>query len=282
MSHSMSGLNWANDNTLLFDDIRVELCVPPELYERQSQPGHFILGKSKFMIDEMMEVIGQTQVRNIVDIGVYKGGSVVLFNELFRPSHLLAIDFNPNTPSPLIDYVGSNRRSEHITIAPGVNQADKIRLMQLKNMVFGDDKIDLVVDDASHFFFETRESFRVLFPQLRPGGIYIIEDWGWAHWQGENWQRDQGGDYFRNKPPLTNLLIELMLVAATSPNIVRKITLNGTVAYIERGDQELEEDFEISAHYQNRGRKVPLIDISYPGQNGGIRTPQIQNPYRWG
>jgi len=54
---------------------------------------------------------------------------------------------------------------------------------------FGSDSVDLVIDDASHFLFETRESFRFLFPRLRPGGIYIIADWGWAHWPEDYWQK---------------------------------------------------------------------------------------------
>lgn len=40
--------------------------------------------------------------------------------------------------------------------------------------------MDLVVDDASHFYEQTKTSFQTLFPLVRPGGMYIIEDWGWS------------------------------------------------------------------------------------------------------
>ena len=43
------------------------------------------------------------------------------------------------------------------------------------------DELDLVVDDASHTYEETKTSFELLFPLLSPGGIYVIEDWSWAH-----------------------------------------------------------------------------------------------------
>jgi hypothetical protein len=42
--------------------------------------------------------------------------------------------------------------------------------------------LDLVIDDASHIYGPTKASFQALFPLLRPGGLYLIEDWAWAHW----------------------------------------------------------------------------------------------------
>ena len=41
--------------------------------------------------------------------------------------------------------------------------------------------IDLVIDDASHRLAETRSSFESLFPHVRPGGLFIIEDWRCDH-----------------------------------------------------------------------------------------------------
>ncbi len=35
---------------------------------------------------------------------------------------------------------------------------------------------DIIIDDASHVNTMTIESFRILFPLLKPGGIYVIED----------------------------------------------------------------------------------------------------------
>ena len=44
-----------------------------------------------------------------------------------------------------------------------------------------DRAIDLVIDDASHVYEPTLASFETLFPHLRPGGLYIIEDWQWSY-----------------------------------------------------------------------------------------------------
>ena len=45
------------------------------------------------------------------------------------------------------------------------------------------------VDDASHFYFESRATLNLALPYMRPDGLYVIEDWGWAHWPGDVWQK---------------------------------------------------------------------------------------------
>ncbi len=255
-------LPWQGDTLLNFDGTKIELCIPPELQLRQSADDHFILGKSKYMIDEMMQVIGDRPMETIVDLGVYKGGSVVFFNEVFRPWRLMAVDFNPAVPQALVKYLERQSPPAGVRLKLGVNQADRGALSMLLEKTFQGRPLDLVVDDASHFYFETRESFRALFPHVRPGGFYIIEDWGWAHWPGDYWQANRGGDYFAAKPPLSNLLLEIMLLSASRPGIVSKILINGTVAYVERGPDKIEAGFELSAHYLNRGDPIQMIGMS--------------------
>lgn len=41
------------------------------------------------------------------------------------------------------------------------------------------DGFDVIIDDASHASYHQQLAFKVLFPRLRPGGLYIIEDLGW-------------------------------------------------------------------------------------------------------
>lgn len=45
---------------------------------------------------------------------------------------------------------------------------------------------DVIIDDASHIGEFTKKSFWYLFDQqLKPGGVFIIEDWGTGYW--DNW-----------------------------------------------------------------------------------------------
>ncbi|MFD9698664.1 class I SAM-dependent methyltransferase [Lentzea sp. NPDC059081] len=43
---------------------------------------------------------------------------------------------------------------------------------------------DVVIDDGSHFNDHVRTSFHALFPHVRPGGLYVVEDLQTAYWPG--------------------------------------------------------------------------------------------------
>jgi hypothetical protein len=246
---------WVSDALIDFGDVRVELCVPPELYERESADRHFILGKDRRMVEDELSVLGNRPVDRMVDVGVYKGGSVVLFHKLFEPQKLVAIELQTTPLRPLDDYVA--RYPDAILVERGVNQADFASVDRICEAQFGNQPLDLVVDDASHFYSETRATFRTLFPRLREGGLYIIEDWSWAHWRGDYWQAERGGDYFSAKEPLTNLLIELILLCATSPEIASRVVVAPAIVYIERGPKRVRLGFELSKHYLARGEPAP-------------------------
>ena len=56
-----------------------------------------------------------------------------------------------------------------------INQNDTEKLLTL-----GKDHgpFDIIIDDASHAFKETVNTFNTLYPYVKKGGMYIIEDWG--------------------------------------------------------------------------------------------------------
>nr|Q83WF2.1 RecName: Full=Mycinamicin VI 2''-O-methyltransferase; AltName: Full=Mycinamicin biosynthesis protein E [Micromonospora griseorubida]BAC57026.1 methyltransferase [Micromonospora griseorubida] len=49
---------------------------------------------------------------------------------------------------------------------------------------------DIVIDDGSHINAHVRTSFAALFPHVRPGGLYVIEDMWTAYWPGFGGQAD--------------------------------------------------------------------------------------------
>ena len=192
-------LPWRGERTLEYPNVVIELASEPELRESESEPDRFILGKSKSMLLNMMSAVAQIKVSNVVDVGIYKGGSAVFFNECFRPDKLVAIDLQ-RAPRALMEYAAA-QTSDSLEVHDQVNQADGARLEEICDAAFGDEPIDLIVDDASHLYAQSRATFSFLFPRLRENGLYIIEDWGWAHWPGAHWQEERGGMYFAEEAP---------------------------------------------------------------------------------
>jgi hypothetical protein len=245
-------LNWKNDKLIDFGDWQVELSVGKELFERQSTDTSFVLGKARQMIDALVAELGDRDVRHMVDVGIFKGGSIVLFDQLFAPQKLIAIELKkPNLPG-LAKYI-ERRGPERIRAHTGVNQADHKALEEICRKELSGAPLDLVVDDASHFHHETRETFRALFPRLRPQGLYVIEDWGWAHWASELWKTP----YFQKKRPMTHLLIELAMACASTPAAIPKVSFNANQIFVTRGSQPLEPGFDLAALCRNGSAGLP-------------------------
>jgi len=62
------------------------------------------------------------------------------------------------------------------------SQADRAFLTEVANTV-APGGFDIIIDDASHFGDLTKIAFWHLFEKhLKPGGLYVIEDWGTGYW----------------------------------------------------------------------------------------------------
>ena len=96
----------------------------------------------------------------------------------------------------------------------------------------------------------------MLFPRVRPGGLYVIEDWGAAHWPDMRWQA-KGGQYSAERNPLSKLILEIVMVSASRPGLVQRVTVDRTTVYVQRGsDVVTDPDFDISKNYLTAGRRI--------------------------
>jgi hypothetical protein len=255
----MMALRWQDPRTLQVDGVEFRLTWDlDELHAWTSGKDSFVLGKTPRMVEALV-AHAPPSVRTIVDLGIFKGGSVVLYEKLFRPEVLLAVDLTPEPVPALTDYIEENHLSSVVRPCYGVDQADSTVLGPLLEQHVGDPGLDLVVDDCSHLYEPSRASFEILFPWLRPGGLYVLEDWGWAHWAGSPWQDDQGplwGAY------LSNLLFEWTMLAASRPDLVDSLTIEPSAAYLRRGSGELaRERFSLNDNcLMRRTRFVPIGD----------------------
>lgn len=199
----------------------------------------FVFYKDKKLIDQYARLWNHGPPRPIgtmMELGIYDGGSAAFWFECLRPEKLIAIDISPRGDSSYFRrYVASRGLEGRLKTHWRVDQSDRERLRSIVGAECPP-PLDLVIDDASHIYGPTKASFEALFPLLREGGLYIIEDWAWAHWQ-----EFQGPDsIFANQTEPTKLLCELVEAVGTSEAMVASMTVMRGLVVIERGAESVE------------------------------------------
>lgn len=249
-----AGVRWESDSCLTLGNVEfLVTCDMDLLMGTESTERRFVLGKARSMVEESFALAKRRKIGKILELGIFKGGSMV-FNDLaYAPARIAAIEYTDTPQEALAAYIRNHGKEDVIRPYYGINQSDREAMEKVLSTEFPERDIDMVVDDASHLYDETRTAFNICFPYLSPGGLYIIEDWGWAHWSGDFWQKDN--PYFGSRPAMSNLLIELFMLAASRPDWIDSVQVNCSVITVKRGMGEVPAgDFNIGRHYLMRGK----------------------------
>ena len=110
---------------------------------------------------------------SLLELGVYDGGSLQTWATYFPFARISGLDLNP-PPLP------SHPR---IRTFAG-DQADTVLLARVAAEI-APDGFDIIIDDCAHIGAVAKASFWYLFNNhLKPGGLYIIEDWETGYMPG--------------------------------------------------------------------------------------------------
>ena len=104
----------------------------------------------------------------LIEIGAFDGDSARVFGRYFSEGKVLAVDIEDKK----LDF----SEAPNITF----KQADQTNeeLLQEITVAFAPNGVDILIDDASHFGWHSKLTFDALFSSVKPGGLYIVEDWG--------------------------------------------------------------------------------------------------------
>lgn len=183
-------------------------------------------------------------IKRVLEVGVYQGGSFVFLDRLLKPEKISAIELS-NVAIPALDqYVRDNH--DRARLHYGTSQDDVARVAEIIDQDF-EGELDLVVDDASHFYEPTKATFTTVFPKVRPGGLYIIEDWSWSF--QAPYQDPENGWYHINS--LANVVIDLMEDMVVGP-LIEDIQVSRPMIKIRRSNAASGSVFTKPAR---RGRK---------------------------
>ena len=99
----LARMKWSNDDgNLKVGSTNFALTVEPSSWNAwDSSSDHFVLLKSRHYLDNLLRFAPE-RVENVVDLGIFKGGSIALYQELFSPKRMLGIDWLPNRVEALM------------------------------------------------------------------------------------------------------------------------------------------------------------------------------------
>ena len=250
-------LTWEDSERLRVGETVFHTLAPDKVMHRASpEDGEFAVFKARSLIETYAALIAEHQPERILELGIATGGSTVLLAELARPAKLVAIDRKPldEVRARVGAHADSRGFSEVIRTFGGVDQADRSQIARIVEEEFGGHTPDLVIDDCSHLYEPTRASFNELFPRLRPGGAYLIEDWTWAH---NPLDSEYPEGVWPDEVPLTRLFFEIELAIPSIPGLIASISIDRQAAVITRGEAEIDpQDFEIASCANRRGRSL--------------------------
>ena len=112
----------------------------------------------------------------LLEIGIFQGASLAMWREYLPQAEIIGIDIEPEM----------RRLEAGLGVTVWIaDQGDRSQLEALiAPMTQAGEQFDLVIDDGGHQQHQVLTSFDVLFPLVRPGGTYVIEDVGTAYWVG--------------------------------------------------------------------------------------------------
>ena len=98
----------------------------------------------------------------IFEIGIAKGGSLKMWQAYFPQARIFAVDIEP--------------KREFDTQRVKTFIGDQAKRDQLKPAIEAAGRPHILIDDGGHTMEQQQVSLGYLFPHVRPGGYYVIED----------------------------------------------------------------------------------------------------------
>src|SRR5262245_35285746 len=238
-------------------------------YSDESAVECFSLRKPPELVNELADLCNSHHGDTIVELGIAAGGSTAFIALMTQPRKLVACELAPTPVAALAELIQRRNLGDVVRPHYGIDQADKDALAKVLDDELGDESIGLVIDDASHVYEATLASFEVIFPRLREGGLFIIEDWAADHWRHKTMaaaiqhELAKGGDTAQrveatlaehlDRPPLTplhRLAAELIQVARNRSDVVSNVSVDLDWITVSRGPAALQShDFRLSDHY---------------------------------
>lgn len=163
--------------------------TPEEIFKIFEQQGVIYLNNSMGALDELALRYGtdkassghnyckyyemffepmRRQMINLLEIGIDKGDSIKMWSDYFRMAQIHGIDIRGDYEYLRKEAVGYMVKTHTVDHS---NKADLIMFGESHDKYF-----DIIIEDGSHQSADSILTFETLFPYLKSGGFYCIED----------------------------------------------------------------------------------------------------------
>jgi len=246
----MNMINWKSETDFLLKGVKFK-CVLSNFEKYATTVDEIIIVKDRPAIEIYQALFERTPPKQVLEFGTYQGGSPALLTLLFDLQKYVGIDLGPRVPG-FEDFLSKHPLGRKINMYNNTSQDDGDTIRSIIHKEFSNNPIDLIIDDASHQYDFSRRTFEIAFPHLRPGGIYILEDWGWAHWPGyQGWE---------DAPALSNLVFQLTILNAAHSDIIQEMKIFPVFLMIKKSDLPgSKEELCLDDLIGERGRHLNLI-----------------------
>jgi cephalosporin hydroxylase len=264
-------VDWKSETSFVVDGL--EFHGDLKSYTERTTRDRVVILKDSRLLRQYLDFLAPHQTENLLELGIWQGGSPLFYGLATDAKRVVALDILNNEPAldqPGVDpvqllshrnpaigeIIQSRDLGDKVKLHFGTSQADPVAVKAIIDNDFSGETIDLVIDDASHYYDLSRKSFEIIFPRLREGGLYIIEDWQWAHM---NDARYQNGEIFGDKPALTNFIFELLIAYGSHPDLFWNIVVRDWFVALQKGSKPLPDDFSLDDLLRMRGKSLSLI-----------------------
>jgi hypothetical protein len=264
-------VDWQSETQFIVDGLEFQGDLGS--YREVTTPERVVVLKNSSLLRQYLDFLAPHQTGNLLELGIWQGGSPLFYGLATDVRKVVALDLlNKNPPpdlegqdlatvmayrNPALDQIIERYGiGDKVKLNFGVSQDDRAAVTEIVEREFGDEPIDLVIDDASHYYEQSRRSFEIVFPRLREGGLYIIEDWQWAHMDVAEYQT---GAKFGDRPALTNFIFELLIAYGGHPDIFWNIVVRDWFVAVQKGSKRLGPDFRLDDLQRMRGKNLRLI-----------------------
>lgn len=264
-------VDWVSETQFVVDGLQFHGDLTS--YSERTTPERVVILKDSRLLRQYLDFLGGHPINNILELGIWQGGSPLFYGLATDAQKVVALDIL--NPAPVPDLTGQDPAiamayknpaieeivhrhglDDKVKLNFGVSQADRAAVTEIMDREFAGQAIDLAIDDASHQYELSRQSFEIIFPRLRQGGLYIIEDWQWAHIDNPEYQ---SGATFGGRPALTNLIFELLIAYGSHPDLFWNMVVRDWFIAIQRGSKPLDANFRLDDLLRMRGKSLALI-----------------------